>query len=275
MRSLSLFVFSTVVVVVACGGTERLPSHGADAAAGDDADASSTPCSAGGVRICGMGCPTLDTTSCPGGCQPVSTLSGGDAGISVCWSDDPSADVLCSVCSDGQACLQRTPSSLVCVPLDLCAHLWDIGVRDVCRYADKSTYDDEPLATPSGCPADATILVCGGTCTGCPDPGSANRCVGRSPNHPFGICPPDDGAADPNDPSSIAVCSFTNDGYTVPCVQPGSPDGPVSCAVFQTPASDESVARLYGLCIDQGLCTQMATDFPGGLQCYDAGGNLL
>ena len=230
------------------------------------------PCVASGVRICGGGCPSLDSTQCPGGCQPVSTVDGAHSDIGVCWSDLAKAGVSCAVCNDGEACLQRSPGALVCVPEDLCAHIWDLGAQNVCRYADKSTFDDRPLPTPGACPSAATAIICGGGCPACPVNGE-HRCVGRSPDHPFGICPPAISGMDPNEPTSVSTCSLSAGNYAVPCPQLST--GPFACAVFHAGASDQAAAMLYGLCVGSDLCAATARALPGGLDCYNPAGRLM
>ena len=254
----------------ACGARTELDDD--DGAAGADAgDAShdtgpSGPCEADGVRFCGGICPPLDPPTCPGtGCSASDRGSFSPLGEGVCWADLSGGEGVdaCDACNDGDVCAERG-TNLVCVPFDVCAELYALGAVTACRYADKSLYDDEPLATPSGaCPASRPGVLCGGDCGACPDWTETTRCVGRSADRAFGICARAVG-------SELWTCGVDPSGaWSRPCPLTYIYDGPngkddLVCAVFDT---DSVAAGAYGLCEPKGAC-QAAYDASGGIHCY-------
>lgn len=258
-----------------CGGRAEVTSTtdaGPDGGVGlMDGGNSSDPCTVSGVRICGGECRWLDNAQCPGGgCTALTALDGTALSVGICWSDTPEGHLACAACGDGSACMQRGSAGLVCVPASVCERLWELGSRDVCRYADKERFDGRPLPIPSGCPAGASPITCGGACPACAL-GTAHRCVGRSPDHPFGVCPPIPSTADPNSAASIPTCSLTGSTYAEPC-PPSSGQSHYVCGVFRTPGSEQDVAKQYGLCMGQDLCVATGSALPGGMDCFDASG---
>jgi hypothetical protein len=261
-------VLLVVVLIASCGG---LTSSSALSARDGT---SYPPCAPANVRICGVSCPQLDATQCQGGgCENVSSLAGTPASAGVCFSDDRDAGLSCAVCADGEACLQRDPDHLVCIPVEVCQRLWDLGVRDVCRYADKSAFDGRPLPSRTDCPSDATRTMCGGSCPPCFPVSGAAACIGRSPDHPFGLCPSVGSVADDADPQRYFVCSLVGTTYAEAC-PPTDPsfNAPYACAVFHTSEADVPAAKKYGLCIPPDNCRETAAAFPGGLDCYGPDG---
>jgi hypothetical protein len=235
-----------------------------------DAAAVSACMSSEGVRICGgsAGCPWLDTTQCPGGCTtPLDRDGTPQSAVGVCWSDAADkGSVSCAVCDDGEGCLQRTPDQLVCIPIGVCESLWGGGATSLCRYADKSAYDDEPLPPePTTCPTGVPNqhVFCGGACGAC-GPGNAQRCIGRSPKHPVGICANLNGEGDPNSPSDIPTCSIGGSGVTCPHQEATN-----YCGVFAVASVDQETAQLYGVCIDTQDCLAMQASLPGGFSCLE------
>jgi hypothetical protein len=170
----------------------------------------------------------------------------------------------CSSCDDGEVCIQRDADQLVCVSPHVCEALWDIGVRGVCRYADKRTYDHQPLPlAPGGCPGAANKhVICGGGCGLC---GVGDRCVGRSPDHPFGIC------TNSSAPSlaEFAPCSITEAGMAEWCDPFHAQDRSWACAVFRVPDADRKAALRYGTCVYRDSCRLAAAALPGGVSCFD------
>ncbi len=193
----------------------------------------------------------------------------GDASsVGICWADSAETDWLCDGCNIGDGCLQRKASQWVCVPIDVCETLWNLGVRNVCRYADKTRYDDRAIPLGAGCPPPAstpnyTYYACGGDCAyAC---GPSQRCNGVVPDHPFGLCNGGPGLGGAYNSSFSCGTSPPCDGF--------SPD--YLCAVPNVPDVDIDVARRYGVCMPKAHCFDFAADFPGGLGCYDAAGNRL
>jgi hypothetical protein len=280
MSSRSLGPLAVLVALWSCGGRVGGASAPADGTVGPDggsAPGSASPqsCVAGGVRLCGGACKWLDGATCPpSGCEAISGLGGETSAAGVCWSDDPEATVSCATCADGDACLQRSSSALVCVPADVCYSLWREGYQNVCRYADKAAFDDRPLPVATGCPAGAPPVVCGGDCPAC---GSSlgTRCIGRSPDHPFGLCAELENDSNPADPGLLRTCSLVGNKYRVGCPWGGSSSAPsYSCAVFRTGPADQAAAKAAGLCMRAEACQAAAVTLPGGLDCYGENGTL-
>lgn len=262
-----------------CGGRTSMQTD----ATGADASAFSAhaPCtSSDGVRLCGgsLNCPPISPPSCPGyGCTAArDDVTDVAAAGGVCWADLPdNGSTSCAICDDGEECVERASQELVCVSPAVCAALWDDGVRDVCRYADKSQYDHRPLRSPSGtCPVDPSQhWACGGACGACPE---GQHCVGRSPDHPFGICtwPPA-----PTLPDG-APCAIGPGGARAPWCDPfDTSNSNTVCAVFHVDPTDQNVAMAYGICVPRTPCLALASTLPeglpGGLDCYDATGRRL
>jgi hypothetical protein len=185
-------------------------------------------------------------------------------GAGVCWSDVPQAAAeQCVACADGEVCIQRDDKQLVCVSAGVCAALWDLGVTDVCRYADKSRYDHMALPAPTGpCPAPGANVVCGGACGPC----LAGRCTGRSPRHPFGICQ----EMYLPGPAQFETCTIENGVVTTPCAHSAD-----ICGVFDVGPDDLPASKRYGLCLAQGVCLPRAAALPGGYLCFDASGHQI
>ncbi|MCC6526401.1 MAG: hypothetical protein IT373_27385 [Polyangiaceae bacterium] len=160
-------------------------------------------------------------------------------------------------------CVQKATEQLVCAGSAVCRALWDLGAKSVCRYADKSAYDNQALPVPTGpCPG-GTIFqrLCGGACGAC-DP-VYEVCTGRSPLHPFGFCAPAglSGAAAP--------CALApGGGMALPCAFPDD-----YCGIFEVPVADAPAAAAYGICLSQPGCTHLAAVLPGGIRCFDQAGH--
>jgi hypothetical protein len=240
-------------------------SGGSAAQGGAGALGGSTCLTAEGVRFCGgeQGeCGWLDAGECPGGgcALPYDRERGGDAVAGLCFSDLPdNAGRTCLSCDDGEVCIERKPGQLFCVPESVCARLWLLGARGVCRYADLAAYDARPLPVLAQCPAgNPDGRFCGGPCPKkCP--GSFDKpCVGRSPDHPQGFCRPP--------PSTW--CALGASGYVEPCTEG------LVCGVFGHAGEAYAVARMHGRCLSPEACPVFAQFLPGGFDCYDAAGKL-
>ena len=283
---------AAALVMLGCAGRSDISGDGhlaPDATGGEiqdggfDTAADGGPldlCDPAGVHLCGEGCPWLATPDaatpadasgiCPGyGClSPEDTLSFAPvAEAGVCWAEsEATAKYLCGTCNDGEVCVQRSPSELVCVAEDVCRALWTLGVRDVCRYADFRPYDGRalPEATAS-CPiitgATGPQVICAATCPPCPN---SERCVGRSPDHPFGLCNNQLlGLGDPQ-PSDFQTCGA--------CFASLPPTADWVCAVFDTAPADEAAARAGGFCMPRKDCLTASAALPGGASCFDRSG---
>lgn len=242
------------------GGIEAEAGDGPD---GRDHEGGFLACrSADGIRFCGgtpATCPWLPSPECPGyGCVPAhdrDDLQTAAAG-GVCWADSTDkGNTPCWDCADGDVCIQRDADHLVCTSFEVCQALWELGVRNVCRYADKRPFDGRALPGQSGaCPGPRGI--CG---AGCYDCGFNAPCTGRSPDHPYGVC----AGVGPGGPCVLRV----DGSYEVGCYDK------YACAVFDVPSADEAVARAYGVCMTPDDCVSAAAHLPGGLRCYDHSGH--
>lgn len=252
-----------VLVVPACSGhviTQQGGSGGTAGAAGTGGQTGScvTP---SGVRICGAGCGWLNAPECPGlGCARAADITTGKAVNAGVCLPDIGGDITqqCWDCPDGDACYDQQGVGLVCVPLEVCRELWLLGVKNVCRYADKSAYDGRSLATPgSQCPS--SLYLCGGPC-GC---GPPQTCTGRSADRKYGACLASD--------STAFVRCEVDSGKSNTC----DPVAISTCGVFKDAPADQAVARSYGVCMDSVDCLYLRAHLPGGFLCYDTHGNPL
>jgi hypothetical protein len=230
-----------LLVAAACGGRTELGtlvSNGDnDAAAGDGG--LSNPCEVDGIRLCGPGCPPLGDPTCCTATFDRDTRAPTKAGV--CWTDlSDKGQRPCIACKDGEVCAYRASDRLVCVPLNICRALDQLGARQACRYADKSAYDGRPLASRSDCPLvdenGASLkgqhFACGG---GCGDCASGVPCTGRSADRPFGFCPLVDNAG-------------TSPDHATQCSTAASCQVNAQCVRFSVDLNDQSEANVYGVC---------------------------
>ena len=277
----AIVTFGLGLVLLACGGKAHSSTLDVAPTAGADGSTmpSHPPCaSADGIRLCGgvAACPWLDVSECPGaGCTAASDINSGAISTGgICWSDLPDKGVFdCSQCSDGEVCIQRDAQRLICVSAAVCEALWDDGLRDVCRYADKSPYDHQTLPEPSGaCPGGPHSRACGGACPACVGGGP---CVGRSPGRPFGVCNVPSAEVPASDPGAFESCSHDSIGPLARWCDPHDSREVAACAVFKIAGADMSVSNRYGVCVAADICAATVSGFPGGLDCFDAAGVLL
>jgi hypothetical protein len=276
---------AVVALAVGCGGRVELDgAPGLAGGGGAQATNSSSsqhgtggftphePCTAAdGTRVCGgdASCPWLGAPECLGyGCTSAldrDSLEASAAGV--CWADLPTTGIeLCYGCREGDLCLHRTAEQLICVPAAVCEALWDLGVTDVCRYSDKTPYDHQPLPSLSGdCPGGSKEgTICGGSCPPCH---TEDRCSGRSPTHPYGVCAGLEVHGDPNQP--VYRCSPDGKDTTERVCQDDW-----ACMVYDQPTSTP-LARRYGICKGMERCLHAAKYLPGGVSCYDAAGKKI
>lgn len=269
MHSLRLTVGAFVAAtLVACGARTGLDDRDGDRAADAGFAPHPTCVSASGVRLCGGSppCPELPAPTCRGfGCQhSASIVNGATATGGACLTDLSDNGLRdCSTCNDGEACLSKTNGDLVCVPLDVCHALWDIGVRDVCRYADKSPYDDRPLAVAESCPLGISPFpMCGSGCASCPPD---FPCSGRSATRPYGLCQYRGG--NPN-----IACSFGP--LASPKVWCSQNQATIwNCAVYRGRPEDQTTAMKYGTCVGATHCQKIRDVL--GVDCYDYAGTKV
>jgi hypothetical protein len=263
-----------IAIAAACAGRTGEDASGGAAGAGGaggsggqggvGALGGSTCLTAEGVRLCGGEhgeCGALSNDQCPGGgCAfPFDRERGGDAVAGLCFSDLPdAASRPCLACNDGEVCIERKPGELYCVPESVCARLWLLGARGICRYADLAAYDGRPLPVLAECPTlDSEARLCGGPCPECT--WSPPRCVGRSPDHPQGFC----------HSSASSWCALDAKGWVKECAKEEL------CGVFRHADDDSTAARLHGRCFYPDRCLALAQLLPGGFDCYAPEGNLV
>lgn len=217
------------------------------------------PCLAAGARLCGGACPELPAPECPGyGCtHTLSTVTEQETAAGVCWSElaDRGTRLCPAGCADGEVCARRDGDELVCVPEEVCFDLLALGGGDGCVYADLTRYDGEALGPqPDDCPPGGAGLLCGGC--GCP-----GRCIGRSPDTPWGLCvradrPLTGCSLHPTEAQFVSSCFYASLGIG---------QEPV-CMLFDVEPS--SFARANGVCVSRERCLALAA-LTGRLQCYD------
>lgn len=250
------------------GGSAGLGAAGGTGGLAGVGGATGDPCrTPEGVRLCGgsaAACGWVGPGECPGGgcARAFDRMLGGESVAGVCFSDLADNGIRsCWGCNDGEVCLERAQGELVCVPESVCAGLWALGAKGVCRYADLSAYDGRPLKVLVECPSlKPGSLLCGGPCESCSGAGPP-PCTGRSPDHPQGFCT-----------SSEKWCALEASGYLQEC--PKNSGTEFHCGVFRVSAVDQPVALHYGRCLDKSTCAQLAAELPGGFDCHDQYGNL-
>ena len=268
---------------LSCGG-RTVPTFDEAADAGHDGssafeagwpdaggDAPSDSCDPDGIRLCGGRCG--DAPGCPI-CSQLLTGAGVPSDYGVCWADLPdNGETPCSLCDDGEGCVQRSRGRFVCVPLDVCHDLETLNAGPVCWYGDKTPFSGAAVPPATGCPDDSTATVCGGGCQPCTQ-SSLARCVGRGPNHPFGVCPVLAFGGSRTDIGSFPTCALPAGGFmAAPC--PALSSYPYVCAVSPYPPGDPTVARLNGFCLSVDFCTELAKSQPGGIWCFDSTGSRI
>ena len=229
-----IFIAAAAMVVVACGGTtplETVTTNGGVAVdagkpldAGLSADARLEDCLADGIRMCGtkVGCfengPNCD-------CRGVlNELKNPEVGWCFPQFKDDFEIRICQACADGDVCVmayglrfERVP---VCGPENVGRMVWHHGQGSRVTYADATPYTGEPIPKPTTCPPpDGDLRYCGGNCGGCSAPGE--RCSGRSPTHPWGICVPENPRCDQCAPSEGCLdltAIGINRGYVSRCI---------------------------------------------------------
>jgi hypothetical protein len=235
-------------------------------------------CSVDGIRICGGDCPWLDPPACPGyGCTPaLNRVTFNQEIAGVCWADMGDAE-LCQSCADGEVCVQRSTSQLLCTGIDVCNALIRLGAGDACRYADKSAYTGAALATPVGpCPSTTPGALCGGACGQCPS-WTYDHCTGRSFDRPWGVCPYLKLTGGTRQPDDVDSCAVDASGRWVrPCELPTILNGPypeeeARCLVFDVAPADMEAARAWGLCSPRSVC-QAAAHAAGHIHCFRSDG---
>lgn len=271
-----LLALLATTLVAACGGmtsddtSKDASSDGLDAAfLSDGVSACAAP---GGLMLCGGTCGNpcpVDSTGA--GC--VSEREGQPQELGVC--DVGIFEIsTCDECSDSHVCVfgsvrdandfgpdssipNLEMASMACADVAY-AEMYALNGRpDLARYADRSTYTNEPLPTPASCPNVGTLRLCGGACGDCP---SGYICIGRSPLHPYSVCVNDftTKVPPPNTPTS---CIRNLAGWC-------SSNGPgLQCLTFKVDAASQTIADENSICVDKAICQAAAVAYPGGAFC--------
>ncbi|MGH7295093.1 MAG: hypothetical protein ACRELB_09175 [Polyangiaceae bacterium] len=136
-----------------------------------------------------------------------------------------------------------------CVPFEI-GRLYEAnGQATAVRYADYGLFTGEALPSRSDCPDAGSVALCGGACPACP---SGSVCTGRSPNHPYSFCVPQQIGS-----------NFVGT----------APDGKVTCASgfgcfrFNTEAAAAALATRDTYCLPVSDCQSAAANLPGGGTC--------
>jgi hypothetical protein len=245
----------------ACGGLTA--GAGPDASAeGQPSDAGSPRCSTPeGWEICGSGTGCSVGGGRPGCafCVPPACTPDGSpwcGGVGLCQATfDAIGHHGCPVCDDESACYtvlggSGTYPDLACIPFSLAVLLSPyVQDPDKLRYADLGRWDARALPSQATCPVPAGFQVCGGACGTC-SPGQ--RCVGRSPRHPYGFCVDD-------------LTDWCHSDGSHKCTAPGT--GPFGCFIFTVEPEAQPIANQYGICLPVSKCQAVATQLPGGGTC--------
>jgi hypothetical protein len=260
MKSLRLFaVVASLAAATGCGGavtaspTSRpdgsVADHMPDAGPGFDAgpDAGWTTCSdPEGLQLCGG--PNHCAASDPN-CQCVAPPDAGGR-VGACFGFD--IENPCPACQDGEICVDWIGvgyPTYSCTEVNTGVLFAKNGASNRVRYADLGLWTGAPLPAPKNCPS-LDIPICGGNCGGC---GLQQICTGRSPLHPYGFCVSQTATLCSRGPGT--GCAFDE-----------------KCFVFKVQPAAQSVADQYGVCLKSALCSQVASELPGGGTCYSPGG---
>jgi len=241
---------------------------GSQGSTGSSAGAAGSLCDPAGIRVChDPECPVIPGECPPLGCTPAANLeTGAPEQAGVCWLDIPTfLSEPCIACNDGEVCVHRSPTELICVPFAVCDSLAKLGAPTVCRYADKSPFTDAPPAS-GPCPPGQSGILCDGGCGPCNDspPLHLFRCVGRSATRPHGLCVETASGT----PNLGFRCSYAPDGSPIQACPTKLGE---LCAVFSVGPPDDIVAQSFGICVPGTECVAAATAMP--LRCLDANGS--
>ena len=142
----------------------------------------------------------------------------------------------------------ENPGSLSCVPYEIGVLYADAGAAYRVRYADIGLWRDEPIPAKAGaCPSVPGFTLCGPGCGTCS--GTNERCIGRAPLHPTGVCMATT-AKWCNAKLSNTGCNSTQ-----------------KCFTFTVEPQTQAVADEYGNCVDATTCAGLAASIPGGGRC--------
>lgn len=152
------------------------------------------------------------------------------------------------VCANLRYAGPAVPGSLDCVPYEIGVLYADGGAADRLRYADLGLWRNEPIPANAGaCPSVSGFKLCGPGCGTCSGP--SERCMGRAPLHPTGVC------------VSTAARACNANLASTGCYSTES------CFTFTVELEAQAVADQYGRCVDAATCSGLAASIPGGGRC--------
>ena len=292
MRKLNIAFFGVGSAVMACGGrlddggiTGQLDS-GIDAAdtSADTAsvDTIAKPETDGASPLCQLsdGTPTCDVAGCPvrAGCTHLGsecilfgneTSASGVSPFGVCFKDAKKVFTYgtCTVCPNADdVCTVFAPYDLYnasCARPTICRDLEVAGFTGACLYTDKTKWSaEDPAIGDPGCPAGGRAAgLCGGSCGDC---AGSEKCTGRSPLHPFGVC-----AALPDLSTNPFPCKRNPKSSSEKC-EAGA------CVIFDVQGKgDQNVADANGFCLANDRCIAARTLLPGAIHCMSGSGSEI
>lgn len=238
-------------LLLACGATVG-PPPGSDASTDRETDAGWTACSSpDGVFICNGS----NSCKCPARKACVDTLNvGAVAPCDPAFTPPTGTGDSCQSGggSDGWLCINLFPPNEVSTYVEggfsLGLLFQESGGVDRVRYADLSTFTGVPISAPTSCVDLGSSRSCGAACGGC---ALGQRCVGRSPVHPVGVCLPSNASCAARSGYPSQVCAAED-----------------ACFAFTVQPDRQKDADLHGVCLLRAQCDELALKLPGGGHCY-------
>ena len=228
------------------GAAGSAGSGGATGGAAGAPDGGWPECSAPGFAVCGKACPE-GRPGCSVCFPPPAPDKFGVCGESLLKGEVPGKPSDGRVLATRNATLTSATFSLTSVAFAGGVFLAEHGQGDRVAYADRGLFTGAPLPEPTTCPSLVAGKVCGGLCGGCP---LGQRCTGRSPLHPHGICVPDEPAECRHPVVSGWTCKSAD-----------------ACFVFTVEAERQGLANFNGFCLPKAECEAYRT-LPGGGECH-------
>ena len=264
MRAVAVF---SLLAVVGCGGAIDPHDAGIGDASSDthsdtgDSGATEagtwTSCSSPqGYRICrgDHRCPDLPC------CLDSAPPSGTNYAVTICYDQGVFDYIVAHDSQDSWSCFScegvcvntiasvSVPGEVSCVPYELGVLYADAGAAERVRYADLGLWRNEPIPASAGaCPSVPGFNLCGPGCGTCS--GADERCIGRAPLHPTGVC------------MAITAKHCNSNLASTGCY------ASQKCFTFTVEPEAQANADEYGRCVDAATCAGLASSIPGGGRC--------